>query len=164
MALNVISPALLSHDTMCQSPIYNDTRWDVRPQHFRRGSPEDFEWIKTPLQPPYLATDTPHMSYNLNVYKNAQGGLKPEVTPDPCIPYHTQYCSFDRKAWTYDISQPSLVLPPRKCALYAKSTVPDVACMDQSNLMGRDLLAKNIQQIKQYEAIRDIEQNLKRNV
>lgn len=137
----------LPHDLLCQSPIYNDNRWDVRPQHFRRGKESDLEWINTPMQPPYMATDTPHMSYDLNKYKTPQGALKPEVAPDPCIPYHTKYCSFNRPAWEYDHSTPSLVLPKLPCKYRGKTTVPDIGCLDQQGIMNRDQLTNSLNYI-----------------
>ena len=135
---------VLPHQELCQSPIYNDNRWDVRPHFFRTGAPSDIEWIQTPIQPPYLATDTPHMSYDLNKYKDAQGRFKPEVAPDPCIPYHTRYCSFNRPSWNYDHDTPSLIIPSQPCKYRGKTTLPDISCLDQQELMNRDQLTKNL--------------------
>jgi len=132
---------ILPHELLCQSPIYNDNRWDVRPQFYRTGTAADVEWIRHPMQPPYLATDTPLMSYDLTIYKNAQGGFKPEVSPDPCIPYHTRYCSFNRTAWQYDHDTPSLVVPSLPCRNRGRTTLPDVACEDQEEFMARDPLS-----------------------
>lgn len=133
---------------LCQSPIYNDNRWSVRPQAFRTGTAADLDWITTPMQPPYLATDTPRMSYDLTTYTDKKGHLKPEVAPDPCIPYHTQYCTMNKPAWVYDHTSPSLILPKQPCKYWGKTSVPDVACLDQQEFMPRDQFAKRIRQIK----------------
>lgn len=138
----------LPHEYLCQSPIYNDTRWNARPQHFRRGTTADLDWMSTPIQPPYWASDTPLMSYDLNKWKDSRGQFKPEVSPDPCIPYHTKYCSFNRTAWEYDHTSPSLILPPVPCHWAGQTTVPDIGCLDQQNLMDRDRLAQAFRTIR----------------
>ena len=139
---------ILPHEQLCQSPIYNDNRWDTRPQFYRTGTAADLEWIHHPIQPPYLATDTPLMSYDLNKWKNEKGQFKPEVSPDPCIPYHTKYCSFNRMSWEYDHETPSLVIPSQPCRYRGKTTVPDIGCLDQQELMGRDQLTRALKVIR----------------
>jgi hypothetical protein len=131
---------ILPHDYMCRSPIYNDTRWETRPQFNRQGNAGDNDWLEHPLQPPYFATDTPLMSYDLTMWKDFKGNFKPEVAPDPCDPYALKYCSFGKKTYVYDHDYPSLTLPPSPCSYMAKTLVPDVACLDQQDLMGKDRL------------------------
>jgi len=135
----------LPHEQLCQSPIYNDSRWNARPQHFQRGTASDLEWIHTPLQPPYLSTDTPLMSYDLNKWKDSNGQFKPEVSPDPCIPYHTKYCSFNKTVWEYDHNSPSLFISPQPCK---RAKVPDVSCSDQQDLMKNDTFTKALRRIR----------------
>jgi hypothetical protein len=133
----------------CDSPIYGDaiTRWSTRPQFYSSGNAGDMEWMKTPLQPPYLGTDMPHMSTDLNMYNevvNGKGRLKPEVTPDPCYPTPIKYFSFGKPVWRYDRNYPSLTIPYLPCTYRAKSTLPDVACLDQQQLSNKDRLNQNI--------------------
>ena len=135
----------LPHEQLCQSPIYNDSRWNARPQNFQRGTTSDLEWINTPIQPPYLSTDTPLMSYDLNKWKDANGNFKPEVSPDPCIPYHTKYCSFNSTKWEYDKTSPSLFISPKPCK---RMQVPDVSCLDQQEFMKRDTLKAALRNIR----------------
>jgi hypothetical protein len=135
----------LPHQELCHSPIYNDSRWNARPHFYQQGLPSDLEWINTPIQPPYLATDTPLMSYDLNKWKDAQGRFKPEVSPDPCIPYYTKYCSSNSCKWEYDHQSPSLILNPQPCK---RVRIPDVSCLDQQQLMNRDPLAKALLKIR----------------
>jgi hypothetical protein len=132
--MSVSDIPILPHELLCQSPIFNDNRWDTRPQFYRTGAPADLEWIHHPIQPPY----------DLNKYKTAQGALKPEVSPDPCIPYHTRYCSFNKTAWEYDHETPSLIIPSQPCKFRGKTTVPDISCLDQQELMKRDQLTRNL--------------------
>lgn len=133
---------VLPHLYQCQSSIYGDTRWDVRPQFNRQGNAGDAEWLAHPLQAPYFETDTPLMSYNLNLWTDKDGHLKPEVRPDPCYPTPTKYCSFSHPVWVYDHEYPSLVLPTKPCKeLRGKTLVPDVACLDQQELMKKDQLS-----------------------
>lgn len=142
---------ILSHQEMCQSPIYGDTRWDARPQFNRQGNAGDLDWLQRPLQAPYYETDTALMSYNLNMWKDKQGNFKPEVAPDPCYPTPTKYCSFGKPVWVYDCTYPSLTLPkdPEVCrALAGKSTVPDIACLDQQELMKKDRLSHFLNALK----------------
>ena len=129
---------ILPHNKMCMSPVFNDTRWEVRPQFYRHGNANDSEWLIHPLQPPYFGTDTPLMSYDLNMWKDKNGNFKPEVLPDPCDPYPLKYCSFGKSVYEYDHDYPSLTVPKLPCSFMAKSSIPDVACLDQSNLMGLD--------------------------
>ena len=133
---------LLTPQQQCQLPVYNDNRWSVRPQFYRQGNAGDFKWLDHPLQPPYFGTDTPLMSYDLNMWKDQQGDFKPEVNPDPCDPYALSYCSFGKKTYEYDHDYPSLNLPSTTfpCSFRAKTSVPDVACLDQQNLMVDDRL------------------------
>lgn len=135
----------LPHEQLCKSPIYNDSRWNARPQHFQRGTAADLEWINTPLQPPYLATDTPLMSYDLNKWKDDKGQFKPEVSPDPCIPYATKYCSFNRTMYRYDHDSPSLFYSPKPCK---RIQLPDVSCLDQQELMKRDPVRSALENIR----------------
>ena len=147
--MSVLDIPNIPHELLCQSAIYNDTRWGARPKHFQTGTSADLGWIQTPIQPPYLATDTPLMSYDLNKYKDAEGRFKPEVSPDPCIPYHTKYCSFNQQSWVYDHTSPSLVEPStRPCRFVGKTTVPDIGCIDQQELMKRDQLASSLRNIR----------------
>lgn len=132
----------------CASKRYNDSRWASRPQFARSQQAPDLEWLTKPLQPPYLATDTDLMSYDLNMYKNPDGSLKPEVTPDPCsYPTATQYESSNKTTYTYDRSYPSLTIPQQPCKYFARSTLPDIACIDQQNLMIRDTYASALRKI-----------------
>jgi hypothetical protein len=140
--MSVGSLPLLPHLYQCQSPIYADTRWDARPQHNRRGNAGDLEWLEKPLQAPYYETDTKLMSYDLSMWKDKQGDFRPEVLSDPCYPTPTKYCSFGHPVWVYDTEYPSLSLPTKPCSTWRGQTgVPDVACLDQQDLMSRDRLA-----------------------
>lgn len=138
---------LLPHQQMCQSPIYNDTRWSVRPQHNRHGNAGDAEWLQKPLQAPYYETDTNLMSYDLNAYRDSKGHFKPEVEPSPCAPAAIHYCSFGKPVYAYDHNHSSLTIPTQPCNFRGKTTVPDIACLDQTNLMDRDRLNEAMQAI-----------------
>lgn len=131
--------SLPSGQTVCNFPIYGDSRWSVRPYNNRRGNAGDLEWLTHPLQPSYYETDVADMSHDLNMYTK-NGHLEPEVTPDPCYPMPLKYFSFGKSVWRYDKSYPSLTVPSQPCKWSGKSLLPDVACLDQQNLMTKDRL------------------------
>lgn len=131
---------IFSHDKMCTSPFFNDSRWSVRPQFYRQGNAGDMEWLEHPLQPPYYGTDTDLMSYDLNMWKDKEGNFKAEVNPDPCDPYALKYCSFGKSVYEYDHDYISLSIPKIPCSYTGKNSIPDVACLDQSKMMGKDRL------------------------
>lgn len=137
---------LQSHNEICATGDYNDSRWAARPQYNRQGNVSDLDWILHPLQPPYLGTFTPDMSYDTKMYVNKQGQFKPEVTSDPCsYPVAPKYTSFGKSVWEYDHTYPSLTLPKGKtCQYFAKDTLPDIACLDQQQLMKRDTYNKHL--------------------
>jgi hypothetical protein len=134
------------HVLNCKSPHYFDTRWDARPQYYRQGNTTDIEWLKYPLQPPYQESDVHHMSSDINMWRNSQNQFKPEVAPDPCIPHATKYCSFGKSVWEYDSQYPSLthLHKGKSChQLRGKSSIPDVACLDQQDKMKNDPYENN---------------------
>jgi len=136
--MSVETLPLLSHNQMCQSPIYGDTRWDARPQHNRRGNAGDIDWVKRPLQAPYFETDVGLMSYNLNLWRDSKGNFRPEVLPDPCVPTATKYCSFGKSVWEYDKNYPSMTIPTQPCRYRGKTTVQDICALDQQELNNVD--------------------------
>ena len=136
-------PGSLTPELNCVAPIYNDTRWGARPQHFTSGNAHDSAWLgreEGPGQPPYYETDTPLMSYDLDMWKNPQtGDFRPEVLSSPCAPMATKYCSFGKPVYEYG-HYPSMTIPTQPCTYRGRTTVPDIACLDQQELEPRDRL------------------------
>jgi hypothetical protein len=124
---------------------FGDTRWGARPQYNNQFNSDDLDWLTHPLQPPYMETDVPDMTQDPFMYTqllpNGRRILKPEVAPDPCgYPTAIKYVSFGKPVWRYDRTFPSLTVPQQPCKYRGKTTVPDVACMDQQQLESRDRL------------------------
>lgn len=127
--------------TLCGQPSYNDNRWTVRPHYYSSGKASDFEWLTNPIQPSYYETDVPDMSNDLNKYTeivNGRGRLKPEVASDPCYPTPLKYFSFGLASWRYDRNYPSMTIPSQPCIYRGKTSIPDVACLDQQQFENLD--------------------------
>ncbi len=146
--MSVSKLPLLPHTQMCQSQIYNDTRFEARPQFYRQGNSHDGKWLDMPLQAPYYETDTPLMSYNLMLDREPSGIFKPLWNASPCAPMAIKYCSFGKSNYEYDHKFPSVTIPEQPCTFRAKTNVPDITCLDQQNLMEDDRLTLALKQIK----------------
>ncbi len=110
-----------------------NSMWDTRPQFYRQGNAGDLHWFHTPMQQPFY--DDKLMSYDLDRWSTKDGDFKPEVAPDPCIPYHVRYRSFGKTPYQY-IPPPHMIrlFSNEQCPFVGKSFVKDVACLDQQSL------------------------------